>query len=318
MDCRICATPLPKAPEVIAREMMFGRRDEHAYFMCSGCGCLQIAEVPADLGSYYEGGYYSYGMAPLSGWRGWLATQRDLSAATGRGLVGSLLGRLRPTHDLDFLRPLLGTIGSGSHILDVGCGSGALVQRLRRIGFKRTFGVDPYVTAAITAGDETVVHKRDPTTLTGPFDLVMFHHSFEHLIDPYPVLRWCRSQLATAGVCVLRVPLVSSLAWERYREHWVQLDAPRHLYLHSESSMRKLAAATGFDCQQVVYDSNAFQFWGSERYRMGIPLKEDRSLAVQSRAPLFSKARMAAWEQEAQVLNRASRGDQACFYFRPF
>ena len=43
------------------------------------------------------------------------------------------------------------------------------------------------------------------------------------------------------GVLLVRVPLSSSWAWEHYRENWVQLDAPRHLYLHSVKSMEVLA-----------------------------------------------------------------------------
>jgi len=43
------------------------------------------------------------------------------------------------------------------------------------------------------------------------------------------------------GWCVIRIPTVSSFAWEHYREQWVQLDAPRHFFLHK---VRKTGKAT--------------------------------------------------------------------------
>ncbi len=295
---------------------MFGRRSEHAYFQCVSCECLQLGKLPDDLGSYYDGGYYSYGMAQPPGWRGWLALQRDRGAIDDSALLGRLIGAFRPTIDLNFLLPLRRTLGNDARILDVGCGSGSLVKRLRRLGFRRAIGVDPYVPAPVVHEGETMVYKVELSSMEGPFDLVMFHHSFEHLPNPVEILNWCRRNLVPAsGTCVLRVPLVSSAAWKRYRENWVQLDAPRHLYLHSELSMRKIAAATGFDCHRVVYDSTAFQFWGSEQYARGIPLLDERSYARNPSNSIFTPAQIATWERQSAEVNRSSMGDQACFYF---
>ena len=41
--------------------MMFGYRDEFAYFACGQCGCLQIADIPPDMSRYYPANYYSFG-----------------------------------------------------------------------------------------------------------------------------------------------------------------------------------------------------------------------------------------------------------------
>ena len=57
--CRICGN---KEGNVLylAREMMFGLREEFTYFECAQCGCLQIAEFPADMSAYYPDDYYSF------------------------------------------------------------------------------------------------------------------------------------------------------------------------------------------------------------------------------------------------------------------
>lgn len=49
--CRICNGPL--CPKLVVREMMYGTRDAFDYHQYQDCGCLQISEVPEDLGKYY-------------------------------------------------------------------------------------------------------------------------------------------------------------------------------------------------------------------------------------------------------------------------
>ena len=62
---------------------------------------------------------------------------------------------------------------------------------------------------------------------------------------------------------VIRIPIAGTHAWQTYGVDWVQLDAPRHLFLHTEDGMRSLAAGAGLQVTAVVHDSTAMQFWGS-------------------------------------------------------
>ena len=57
--CRICNNDKHNT-QVIAREMMFGFRDEFSYFKCNICNCLQIAAFPDDMSKYYPENYYSF------------------------------------------------------------------------------------------------------------------------------------------------------------------------------------------------------------------------------------------------------------------
>src|ERR1035437_10617754 len=59
MNCRICQSA-EVSLSVVTREMMFGLRDEFTYFECAVCGCVQIQDIPADLGRYYPQNYYSF------------------------------------------------------------------------------------------------------------------------------------------------------------------------------------------------------------------------------------------------------------------
>jgi hypothetical protein len=96
----------------------------------------------------------------------------------------------------------------------------------------------------------------------------------------------------------------------------VQLDAPRHLFLHTRRSLEIVAEQAGLYVDAVVHDSYELQFWGSEQYRRDIPLNSEGSYRWGAGAPIFSPEQIAAWREEAEMLNRQGRGDQAAVYLR--
>jgi hypothetical protein len=144
----------------------------------------------------------------------------------------------------------------------------------------------------------------------------MFHHSFEHLADPAETLRQVEARLAPGGRCLIRLPLADSEAWAQYGVDWVQLDAPRHLFLHTRRSLALLAEGAGLEIEAVEHDSYALQFWGSEQYRRDIPLMSEQSYRWGAGAPVFTTEQIAGWATESERLNREGRGDQAAVYLR--
>jgi len=315
MLCRVCGHA-SAAPHYIILEMMYGTREPFDYFQCVACGCLQIARIPGDLSRHYRDGYYSY-RSPVDD-RGalkrWVALTRNRGALFGRGFVGPLLERLSPRPDLRALKPL--GLGLDSRVLDVGCGAGHLLRAMADCGMRRLHGIDPYIAEDIENPDGFVIRKAALLETDGPWDVVMFHHSFEHLPDPHEALAHVATLLAGGGWCLLRVPTVSSWAWEHYGTDWVQLDAPRHLHLFSHESIRLLAESHGFVVEDIVCDSTSLQFWGSEQYRQGIALRDGRSLAIDPDAGVFSRRELAAFRRSSERLNKAQRGDQAIYYLR--
>ncbi|MDP2004493.1 MAG: class I SAM-dependent methyltransferase, partial [Rubrivivax sp.] len=176
--------------------------------------------------------------------------------------------------------------------------------------------IDPYIDGERRYDNGAQVLKLGLDQAPGRWDVVMFHHAFEHVPDPIATLQRAHALLDAGGHCLLRVPTVTSHAWRHYGVHWVQLDAPRHLFLFAHDSIVRLAAATGFDLVDVAFDSDAFQFWGSEQYRRGIALRDERSYAVNPDAGLFSAEEIAGWARRAVELNRQAQGDQAAFVLR--
>ena len=294
--------------------MMLGYREVFRYFQCSKCKCLQICDIPNDISRYYPNNYYSYNAQ-----RTQLGKLKKLKwkivnnyAVTNKGALGKLIYRYRPNTDLRFLH--VSKIKKSDYILDVGCGAGNLLYSLKELGFQNLFGIDPYYNNS-EGKKGVLIEKKSIHNVKGSWQLIMFNHSFEHISDPENTLRRVFGLLNRRGFCILRIPTVSSYAWEQYGVKWVQLDAPRHYFLHSIESVEILAQKTGFNLLDIVYDSTSFQFWGSELYQKNIPLIDQMPYVGGSvDKSLFSEKEMFEYERQAIKLNTAKRGDQAIFY----
>lgn len=314
MQCRICGDDSEHRTYQV-KEMMLGKHDEHTYFQCNHCQCLQIANVPEDIASYYPDNYYSYAdPAQQSGLKSLLMRQRDQYAVTGKSLLGRLLQFASPNDKLAMLRPL--DLQKDSKILDIGCGAGHLLHSLKELRFENLLGLDPFNQEDIRYENGLIIEKRDIFSETKTWDVIMFHHSFEHLSDQHGTLQKAWEQLTPGGTVLIRVPTVSSYAWQHYGVNWVQLDAPRHLFLHSVESIKQLAEQHGFTLEKTLYDSFAFQFWGSEQYEQGIDLRSPRSYAENQHTAIFSKQEIKAFAKRSKELNAVNQGDQAAFYLR--
>ncbi len=275
-SCKICENGLGTIHQV--REMMFGFRDVFQYFECSGCGWLQLINPPADMGRYYPAdSYYSFnataappwqeeppsGRGPIRSDRRWLSMRlREAVLFESRGIF-ERLARLR--HEswkvcmagwASYLR--IHVAESPRHslrtrILDVGCGTGALLSSLARYGFDRLEGVDPYIGETIEKPGYRV-RNVDVTSLKGEtYDMILMNHSLEHIPDQLGTLTAIRGLLARRGVCRIEIPVAGCKAWRIYGSDWVEFDAPRHYFLHTRKSLEILAGAAGLQvCKSTV------------------------------------------------------------------
>jgi 2-polyprenyl-3-methyl-5-hydroxy-6-metoxy-1,4-benzoquinol methylase len=320
-NCRICNEQADGRMYRV-REMFCGTREEFEYVQCPYCRCLQIVTIPSEMGHFYPSEYYAYRSVDegqfRKGFRAGLRRQRNRYLLFHRGIAGWLLSRFYPA-EFPF-RLIAGLKGLAQMaIIDVGCGSGKFLYQLKNAGIEGVLGIDPFIEQDILYGNGLAIAKRslkEQQHYSATFDLVMFNHSFEHTPDPGATLRSAAAILTDPGTIMIRIPTVDSYAWEHYREHWVQLDAPRHLHLHSRASLEILAKQAGLVITDVVYDSDAFQFWGSEQYVRDIPLESQQSCKHGTGVSIFSAGQIAEFQQRSVDLNRNNRGDMAAYYLR--
>lgn len=294
-NCRICGQ-IGDHPILPAREQMFASHKVFDYFCCLGCGCLQITHIPPDLAQHYPLDYYSYHSDQSSGWRALLRKTRNRGLLQ-HSLRGRLLNHIKP---YDPLKALAKTpITRHSRILDLGCGQGQLVSALIELGFQHTRGIDPFLPTN-QIEHPPYISRCNLNDLEPGWDLIMMHHSLEHLPDPRAVFHQVYQKLNPKGYFLLRVPTVDSWAYKHYGKHWVQWDAPRHLYLFSRKNLKTLAQEFQFKLVFMQDDSNEFQFLGSKAYGQNLPLTQLKSSRVQK----------VAYSLRAAFLNRQELGDQ--------
>jgi len=311
MFCKICGNSEHNATHV-GREMMLGLREEFIYIECDKCGCLQLAYPPKEMPKYYPNTYYSY--ANPRGLAAILKRQRASYARNGWNPVGALVAYLYgPDNAIRSVSRL--NLKRDVRLLDVGSGSGGLLFNLKRMGFKNLTGVDPFLPESMES-DGVSLLKKELSKLDAEFDVVMLHHAFEHMENPSSVLEHLRRILSPDGVIILRIPLCDSYAWKHYGVHWHQLDAPRHLFLHTNKSLSMLIEKAQLVVSEIVYDSTLLQFVISEEYARDIAQSDKRSYVNDPFRSIFSLGDIRAFARKSRQLNGERNGDSACFYLR--
>lgn len=313
LSCPACDSRLSPRSFVVT-EHMYGTGGAFRYGECPACNSVYLIEPPDDLSAHYPGDYYSF-HRPQSQARDMRSLIRPLLSLRTRLL---LVAPPSMQHTLIRMRlapgwhAYLGGRGLTVHsaICDVGCGSGDLLFAMAKHGFEQLTGIDPYLPELPRSSSVVNLSRRTVTELVGAFDAIMMHHSLEHMSHPAEVLVHLRRQLAPGGLVVLRVPIADCEAYASYGPDWVQLDAPRHLFVPSQRGVVALAGRAGYTVEDVVFDSSSFQFWGSELCRRGKPIAHTDPRAV------FGRRQLLAYSALARRLNRTGRGDQASFLLR--
>lgn len=311
-QCKICSNTENNVIYTV-REMMYGTGHSYEYFACSACNCLQIVTPPTNPEELYPPHYYSYRPIEknrLSGIRGYLSNLKTRAGlSTTKTLADKFVATLLGTRqDYRILRTL--QFDRTTRFMDVGGGSGQFLLPLHSSGYTRCIAIDPYIEKDLTYPGGLRVRKCTIFDIDEAFDFIFYNHSFEHILEQRRELDRVHELLTDQGKCVISVPVFPSLAWDRYGVNWYQIDAPRHIFIHSVKSMQHLAAATGFAIEQVIYNSTYAQFSISEMYQKGIYMRDqhrhlDNLLARKYRKLLHSRL--------AKKQNELGRGDQATF-----
>ena len=274
--CRVCGAT-GDFDSYLAREMMQNKRDEFEYFVCPECGCLQIASVPDNLGDYYGEGYYSYSFP----------ADPDKKYATPA-----------TNHE---------------KILDVGCGSGVWLAQLAEQGYDNLLGCDPFLAHEVRHGDRVYIRTCSIHEMEGKgtFNLVHFGDSFEHVTDPLETMQSAAELICDDGLIEMSIPTYPNVAFELFGPHWYQLDAPRHIFLHSRTSIEYLADKCGLQVEKFVYNSNAAQMFRSFFYQHGVPFNEITNELI---FRFFGDKQLKEFDEKSEECNKNGFGDHMTVY----
>jgi 2-polyprenyl-3-methyl-5-hydroxy-6-metoxy-1,4-benzoquinol methylase len=302
--CRICDSENVASP-IELRETMFGTGEPFLYERCFECGCLQIDKQPTDIAKHYPNNYYSY----AAGSGGFVdgvkrKTQIILSLHGPAWLFAGRdwweLGVRKSIRDMGLSR--------SARILDVGCGNGNLIASLAEVGFRNVLGADPFIPHDIVHSNGARVLKCEANVVEGQFDVVMMHHSLEHIWDQHGTIAEVARLVKTGGRCLIRIPTIDCWAWEEYGRDWIALDPPRHFYIHSRASITRLLESAGFRLDRVVDDASLLQILGSEKIKRGQPLLNPKT-GKTDYDEFLPKELIQSASARSRELNLAGRGD---------
>ena len=163
----------------------------------------------------------------------------------GRVALGWVAGLVPPIREA----AMLGVMGLHAErrgrLVDVGCGNGQFLARMRDLGWE-VLGVEPDPEAARVASERfglTVI----PSTLEeaklpdASVDAVTMNHVIEHVPDPIGLLAECRRILRPGGTVVVVTPNLQSLGCRVFKADWRGWEVPRHLAIFSPKALRLCA-----------------------------------------------------------------------------
>lgn len=262
VSCNLCGSSRT-SPFAQARDRLHGVEGRYDYVCCESCGLVYMNPqvVPDDLPLLYPQAEYEPFRPPelRERRRGIAARVRDAP------YIGQLLREMLSPVVVD--DRIAAALTPESRWLDVGCGNGAYLARVREQAGCRVFGLDlseAAVAAARSTGIEVVrgtIH--DAPWPEGSFSVVSGWWYLEHVPDPVPVARKIARLLEPGGVCVLAVPNHASLNARLFRSSWYHLDCPRHLTLWTRRSVRLLLEHAGLESERVHFDKSPWGLLGS-------------------------------------------------------
>lgn len=314
MKCSICYNEKGNTAYTV-REMMFGLKEPFTYFECATCGCLQISQLPEDMDKYYPKSYCSFSAIDKSikkiSW--FKKLQFNYLSGYRKSILGAIASFNYKSALYDWCK-LLNFKNKNSSILDVGSGSGELLKKFYQLGFSNLTGIDPFIEKDIFYNEHVRVLKKDVFEVDETYDVIMLHHSLEHMPNQADVLKRLYELLNPNGKLLIRIPIMSEPLFEKYGTHMVNLDAPRHFFVHSVKSIKTLLAETGFTVYETIFDGVLFDIIASEQYKKDISIYDERSYFVNRGKSIFTKGQIRQFKKEIKDLNAKQQGSSIALF----
>ncbi len=300
------------------KELQLGLDEYFEYQLCGSCGSMQLQNVPENLGKYYPNeDYYSFKLNLNI--REKADTLRKIKTEYllfGKNpVIGGLLSiGYKLPEQLQWMKDMGAKFDDA--ILDIGTGNGSLLARLFQVGFTNLTGIDPFINESHDYGSIKIL-KKDIYEVTEQYNVVMMHHSLEHMFEPQKVLAQAMKITKPGGSVMIRIPIMGNYGWQNYGVFWCGIDAPRHIFIPSAKQMRKMAEDAGFTVEKFYYDSSDYLIWSSEQYKIGMPLHDPKShMFNKDGSSMFTKEDIKHFRALMKIENEKGNGDTAVICLR--
>jgi 2-polyprenyl-3-methyl-5-hydroxy-6-metoxy-1,4-benzoquinol methylase len=316
-SCPICASQNTKH-FFTSPDRLHGTPGEFSYHLCDSCQTVfqNPMVIQEDLHLCYPSEYSPYNLKreipdidfdtlPNGNLRNNLrkAIVQEVKGKTAEGLTGTL-GKLLAKSAFFRERAFYGLVmdellpkGAGEHFaLDLGCGAGWLMEKLKKVGWQ-TEGLEWNEAAAQKAREVTNSNVfagdfREVEIPRNKYHLIILNHVFEHFNDPKSALLRLRELLAEGGKIVMFYPNPHSFGVSFYNTDWFAWEVPRHLIFPTPKAVKMLVNETGYSDAKVF--TRAFysieQWKNSKAYKNRLnPEKERPNLNLTEKLGLLTE-----------------------------
>jgi len=231
-----CCGGESSSPFLEAEDDLTGKPGRFRFVQCSACGLVyQSPRLNLErIKDYYDDEYIAH------------------RKKTRWGILTPLYNRAMENHDRRKERLVAEHVklDDRSKVLDVGCGAGTFLLRLKRLSGAAVTGVDFKDLSGLPGFDELEFHcglfyERDWGDRR--FDLITMWHFLEHDYEPMRTLRLAGSLLSPEGRLVIEVPRLDCVTFRLYRERWPGLQAPQHTALYSKETFLRCLQQAGLE-----------------------------------------------------------------------
>lgn len=230
-------------PILTAGDHLTGLGGEFSLVRCTNCELVVTNPRPVmeSLGYFYPKEYSPYEASDLYRTNWWLQLLERSALRCHYGY---------PTQPVGPLTRLLAQIAmtrfrarrkrhewfpfrTGGKLLDVGCGGGVFLERMRDFGWD-VCGLELAADVAQRVEQRTgiTIHAGTlPHADLAPqsFDAVTLWHVLEHVPHPRDLLNSAADLLRPQGLLVIEVPNIESWTFAEFGPQWYGLELPRHL-----------------------------------------------------------------------------------------
>lgn len=227
--------------------------DSYQLFKCKQCGLvyLPLSSVRQEIEKEYTAKYHTNILCKKE-----LETEEEIEEEINKNI-----GRAKE---------IVTQFGKRGKLLDIGCGAGFFLARLKRYGWDVT-GIDISEWAGKFARDKlglkVFTGNVEDIQFNDKFDVITMYHNLEHLPEPIKTLEKVSNILTNGGTLIIKGPNLNSFDRKWHGADWRGYQIPFHLYHFTPETYKMVLEKSGFSVQNIF-----FQYWNPMAHLLEITL----------------------------------------------